>query len=98
MFQGFGGTQNVTADALIDEAGKATRIFAIHVISGTASVVALRTGEAVSGAIWIQETGTANTGKTFSYGQYGALFPNGCFCDVDANIVSCQVEFAQETR
>lgn len=98
MFQSFGGTQNVTADTIIGEVGKATRIFAIHVISGTASVVALRSGETVSGTIWIQETGTANTGKTFSYGQYGALFPSGCFCDVDANIVSCQVEFAQETR
>lgn len=96
MFQGFAGTQNVTADALVGKAGLPTRVFAIHVISGTASVVALRNGQSVSGTVWIQETGTANTGKTFTYGEYGALFPNGCFVDVDANIVSCQVVFAQE--
>lgn len=97
MFQGFGGTQSVTADILVGKAGLPTRVFAIHLISGgTASVVALRNGQTVSGTIWIQQTGTISTGKTFTFGQYGVLFPAGCFVDVDANISSCQVEFAQE--
>jgi hypothetical protein len=99
MFQNYVGTQNVlqaTGDSLIGEAGKATRVFAMHIISGTAAVVALRNGQAVGGTIYLQETGTANTGKTFTYGEFGMLFPAGCFLDLDANTTSALVAYSQE--
>lgn len=103
MFQGFTGTQLVTADALVGPAQtggntKGTRVFSIHIISGGggAAVVSLRNGQTVSGAVWITETGTVSTGKTFNYGKYGILFPNGCFCDIDANTTSVAVQFEQE--
>jgi hypothetical protein len=99
MFQYYSGTTNVlqaTGDSLIGEAKKATRVFALHIISGTAAVVALRDGQTVSGTIYIQETGTANTGKTFTYGRFGMLFPDGCFLDLDVNTTSALIAYSQE--
>jgi hypothetical protein len=90
------GTQVITADGVVGASGVAVRIFAIHVLSGGggAAVPALRSGTAVGGTIWIQETGTVSTGKTFSYGTQGVWFPNGCFCDVDANTTSVTVTYS----
>lgn len=89
------GTQVITVDAVVASASQAVRIFTIHIIStgGGAAQVNLRTGPVVGGAIWIQETGTTSTGKTFNYGAQGVLFPSGCFCDVDANTTSVTVTY-----
>ena len=89
------GTQLITADGVVGAAGVAVRIFAIHVISGGggAAVPALRSGSVIGGTIWIKETGTTGTGKTFSYGLQGVHFPNGCFVDVDANTTSVAVTY-----
>lgn len=95
--QGFTGVQLVTSDIALGTSGKPVRIFSMHLISGgTASVVQLRAGTAVSGTIRIKETGTISTGKTFTYGKYGFLFETGCFVDVDANVVSVAIEYAEE--
>lgn len=94
--QGFTGGQLVTADIAVGRAGLPVRIFSIHVISGTASVVNIYSGASDGGTLYIKETGTVNTGKTFTYGKYGMLFPVGAFVDVDANVVSVLVNYAQE--
>ncbi len=89
------GTQVITADGVVSASSQAVRIFTMHVIStgGGAAQINLRTGNAVGGAIWVQETGTVSTGKTFNYGAQGVLFPSGCFCDVDANTTSVTLTF-----
>lgn len=90
------GTQLVTADGVVGAASVAVRIFAIHILSGGggAAVVSLKSGALVGGTAWITETGTVSTGKTFSYGTQGVLFPSGCFVDVDANTTSVAVTFS----
>ena len=95
--QGVGGSQLVTADLAVGTSGKPIRVLSIHILSGgTGGVVKLRLGTAVTDTIWVQETGTANTGATFTYGKYGFLFSSGCFCDIDANVTSCLVEYWKE--
>lgn len=73
--------------AAIGAAGQAVRVFNLHIISGGggASVVSLRNGSSGSGTIWVTETGTTSTGKSFNYGTQGILFPAGCFVSTDAN-------------
>lgn len=89
-----GGTQLITADGVVGEAGKPIRIKALHILStATPAVVALRAGTTASGTIQLQETGTASTGKLAYYGETGFFFPTGCFVDVDANTTSCLVSF-----
>lgn len=90
-------TQLVTADGILGVSGTPVRIFAIHILSsgGGASAVSLRSGTTVGGTVWVTETGTVSTGKTFSYGTQGILFPNGCFVDVDANTTSVAVTYCQ---
>ena len=90
------GSQLITADGVVGTSGLPVRIFSIHIISGTAAVVSLKTGAATCGAIWVTETGTLNTGKTFNYGEQGLRFPAGCFVDVDANTTSVLVTYAKE--
>lgn len=92
----YAGTQLVTADALIGAATKATRVFSIHIISGgTAGVVLLRNGQAVSGTTYVSKTGTISVGVTENFGESGYFFPAGCFCDIDANVTSCLVSYSQ---
>ncbi len=89
------GTQLITADGVVGAASVAVRIFAIHILSGAGggAVVSLRSGAVVGGTIWVTETGTASTGKTFTYGLQGILFPSGCFVDVDTNTTSVAVTY-----
>ena len=99
MYQNFVGSQlilNAAGDSAVGVAGRPTRLFAIHIISGTAAIVNLRNGAAVGDTVYLKETGTANTGKTITYGEFGMLFPNGLFLDLDANTVSVLFAFAQE--
>jgi len=90
------GTQIITADGVVNASSVAVRVFAVHIISGAGggAVVSLRSGAVVGGTIWVTETGTASTGKTFSYGTQGILFPNGCFVDVDTNTTSVAVTYS----
>lgn len=92
-------TTVVTADGVVASAGQAVRVFAIHIISGAGggAVVSLRSGSTVGGTVWITETGTASTGKTFPYGTQGVLFPSGCFVDVDTNTTSVTVTYNNNT-
>lgn len=93
------GSILVTADGELIAAGNTIRVFNIHILSGGGggAVVSLKNGGA-SGTVWITETGTTSTGKTFDYGINGLLFTNGCFVDVDANttsvLLSCRKEIA----
>lgn len=102
MFQNFVGSQLCTTAAgqAIGVAGRKTRVFAIHVISGgTAGIIKLHNGTATTDTLVVQETcGTVSTGNDFNYGDYGILFPNGCFYEevVDANVTSTLVSFEQE--
>lgn len=90
------GSVLITADGPVDVSGVPTRIYSIHIISGgTPAVVSLKNGTSSSATAWITETGTASTGATFRYGTYGALFPNGCFVDVDGNTTSVLVSYSQ---
>lgn len=85
-----------TTDVALGVSGKPVRVYNISLLSGgTASVIALRDGTSASGTLRIQETGTISTGKTFDYGFHGHYFPNGCFVDVDANIVSAMISYSQ---
>ena len=95
--QGTSGSTNIVGDVdtVIGAAGKPVRIFAIHPISGTATVIKLHSG-AVGGTIYAQETGTANTGKTVVFGPWGLLFPSGCTVETNANTVSCLVQYQTE--
>ena len=91
------GTQLVTADGIVGVSGKPVRIYHIHIISGgTAGVVNLRNGALVTDTIFATETGTANTGATFSYDHVGILLSAGAFIDIDANVTSVAVTFHTE--
>lgn len=92
-----GGTVLITADGAVGTSGVATRVFNIHIISGGggAAIVNLRNGTLVTDTIYIKETGTVSTGKTFDYGMKGHLFPAGLYVDVDANTTSVAVQFGQ---
>lgn len=97
------GSVLVTADGAsitVDkQKGEGVRVFNVHIISGAGggAVVSFKNGGA-SDTIWLKETGTASTGKTFDYGVNGVFFTNGCYVDVDTNttsvLVNCRKELA----
>lgn len=86
----------LTTSVVLGVSGKPIRVFNMSLLSGgTASVIQLKSGTSGSGTIFIQETGTISTGKTFDYGTHGHYFPTGCFVTVDANIVSAEISYSQ---
>lgn len=86
------GTKLITVDAEATVAGKPTRVKCIHILSGAGggAVVSLKNNGS-GGTVFVTETGTASTGKTFYYSEDGILFPQGCFVDVDTNTTSVAV-------
>ena len=102
MNQGFVGAVLATTAAgqAIGPSGAKVRVFFAHMISGaTAGIIKLYNGTSTSGTIYIQETApTVSTGNDFNYGEYGVLFPNGCFYEevVDANVTSTLISYEVE--
>lgn len=90
------GSKLVTADGELFTAGKPVRIFNMHILSGGTGAIVALINNGASGTIYIKETGTASTGKTFDYGINGHLFPLGCYVDVDNNttsvLINCSLE------
>ena len=94
---GISGAVSKTADSVIGTSGKPIRLFAVNMLSGaTAGQLVLRNGTVAGAAIWVREVGTANTGKTVTYGTHGILFDAGCFYDDDTNFTGVTFQFAEE--
>lgn len=83
------GTTVLTASGQIGTASLPVRIFAIHVICGTAANAFIKT--ASGGSVILKEIGTANTGKTVEYGQVGVLCSTGAYCSFETNVTSVTV-------
>lgn len=93
----YSGATSLTADGSLGTAGKPIRLFAVNMLSGgTAGILVLRNGTVVGDAIWVQETGVINTGKTVEYGPHGILFPRGCWYDDDSNFTAVTFQYAEE--
>ena len=92
--QGFGGIRLITADTAITTVP--TRVWMIHILSGaSAGEVSLRNG-GTGDTIHVVETGTANTGRTITYGEQGVLFPAGLALTEDTAPTSTLVVFSTE--
>lgn len=91
------GSALLTADGVVLQSGKPTRLFAIHIISGAGGggVIDLYNGTASTDTLYIKEQGTANGGKNILYGDQGFFFPAGLYCDLDANTTSVLFEISQ---
>ena len=102
MYQNFVGATLATTAAgqSIGTAGRKIRVFITHLKSGgTAGIITLKNGIDTNGTIIIQQTAAVvSTGNTVDYGDYGVLFPNGCFYEevIDADVVSTLITFEEE--
>lgn len=96
---GQSGTKLITADGELLGAGDRIRINTLHIICGAGGngVVLLKSGGS-GGTVWVSETGTASKGVTFSYGESGIVLPNGCYVDIDANVVSVAITCYKEIK
>lgn len=90
------GTQILSASGAIGVANKPCRIFAIHIVCGTAAIAHVHSGGS-SGTACIKETGTANTGKTITYGNQGMHFPVGAYCSFETNVSRVVVTYNQDS-
>lgn len=90
------GSKNITASGEVTANGTPTRIFSIHIVSnGGGGAVITLTDNGSSGTLYIKETGTVSTGKTFYYGDRGFLFKDGCYVTVDTNTTSVLVNYEE---
>ncbi len=102
MYQNFVGATLATTAAgqAIGTLGRPIRVYTVHIISGgTAGIIKLHNGTSTSDTLVVQETcAVVSTGNTINYGDYGILFPAGCFYEevVDGNVTSTLVTFEEE--
>jgi len=100
--QGQAGTVLATTAAgqAIGPSGARIRVYTVHIISGaTAGSIKLYNGTTTSGTLYYQQTaGAVSTGTTVDLGEYGMLFPNGCYYEevIDANVVSTLISYEVE--
>ena len=91
------GTQILTATGVIGVSGKPVRIYGIQIVCGTAAVAHIHSGTAASSTAAYKETGTANTGKTISFGLPGLYFPSGAYCSFETNVSRVIASYSQDT-
>src|SRR5260221_13909815 len=89
------GSKIMTTTGTVTAVTVPTRLYALHVISGTAAVVILK-NNGTGGTAYVQATGTLNTGATFTFGPLGFFFPQVLFYTADGNQTS--VIFEHETE
>ena len=90
------GSTRLTADGLVGSSGNPIRVFMIHLLSDTtASTTALNNGTLSTDTVYIQVDGIASKGVTLNFAG-GLRFPDGCYLNADANIVSAVVTFTEE--
>lgn len=92
------GTTKITADGVVGQSGKPTRIYSVSLVSGgSASTLALYSGTSTGGTLLDQVDGTASQSVTKNYAG-GLLFPAGCFADVDSNVSYVTFGHMQESN
>lgn len=91
------GSVEVSADAIVGISGQPLRVWNITWLSGGggAGVMVLRNGTTASGAVYVQQPGSAASVTTTLNFEGGLLFPGGCFFDKDTNVASAVVGFEQ---
>lgn len=90
------GSVRLTADGVVGPSGRPIRVFSAVMLSGAggAGELVLRSGTADTGAAYVTEAGTAaSKTKTYIFGDYGLVFPSGCFFDIDTNTAAVVVNF-----
>ena len=90
------GTLRITADQVIGREDQPVRVYSVTLVSGgTGSTLSLNNGDAAGDTANKQIDGTANVAVTVNYNG-GALFTDGCFANVDANISYATIEYEVE--
>lgn len=90
------GSAIYTGDSVVGISGKPVRVFSATWLSdGTARALVLRNGTSASGTIYVNQAGTASVSVTQNW-EGGLLFPDGCFLDFTASMVSAVIEFRNE--
>lgn len=73
--------------------GTRVRVYNLHLRSGTAANPLQLLSGGSGGTVYIEETGTANTGKTFDYGVEGHIFPDGVYATLASGNVSALISY-----
>lgn len=97
-FLGQPGTKRFTADGQAGTGTRPCRVYGVYGISGSggAGIIVLRNGNSPASSAYIQmDASAASKGFSLSDSQ-GVLFPSGCYVDIDTNVDSVVVSFAEE--
>ena len=90
------GSQRITADGILGSSGKPLRVYNLTWLStGTAGYVGLRNGTTTADDLYYYKDGTASKSYTENFDE-GLLFPAGCFCDIDENVLWVVAEISKE--
>lgn len=83
------------ATVVVGKAAAPTRLYSFHIISGgTAGSVNLHNSSNLV-TPWMTFSGTISTGRTFSFGEKGILFPDGLTTINDTNVTTAIFNISQ---
>lgn len=94
---GIGGVQRVTASAVVGVTSKPVRVFGYTQRSGAGGVgvVQLFDGKDATGNEKWKGSGNIDDGALVNFPARGKYFPNGCYCQIDANVTYVEIEYLQ---
>lgn len=84
-----------SVNTVVGTANKPTRLYMFHSISGASASAVLLYNAATATNQYLGLSGTANTGKTFTFGVDGFFFPNGLTIFANSNTTSCLITYSQ---
>ena len=90
------GSVRITADGTIGTSGSSIRVYNVSWLSSTAAgILTLYNGTSASDDIYFKNIGTAEKVEKQNWTN-GLLFSNGCYADLDSNVLSVIAEITKE--
>lgn len=92
------GSIRVTAAGILGVSGKSLRIYGFTTRSGVGGpgTVTIYDGTTVSGTEKYRFNGNTDASADKVFSQPGKFFPNGCYVDVDQDVIYVDFDYLQE--
>lgn len=94
---GPGGAFRITASGVVGNSGKPIRVYGYTQRSGAlgVGVVQLFDGTNATGNERWKGSGVTDDGALVNFPANGKYFPNGCYCQIDANVTYVELDYVQ---
>ena len=88
------GSITTSTSQELSTSGMPVAVYGVTIVSdGTPGLLIMRNGINADADVLLTFTGVANSSFDIPWPDIGAVFPNGCYLDIDGHVTSVTVSF-----